>query len=58
MSEFLAMGGYAFYVWTSYGFFAIVMLWITLSPIIRKRTLLRELSDRKAREAIKRGTTQ
>lgn len=50
VADFFAMGGYAFYVWTSYGFFAIVMLWITLSPILKRRATLRDLSDKLARE--------
>ncbi len=54
MIEFLEMGGYAFYVWTSYGFFAVVMLWITLAPILRRRAMLRELGDRLAREENRR----
>jgi heme exporter protein D len=37
MSEFFAMGGYAFYVWTAYGVFAIVMIWSYLAPVLRRR---------------------
>jgi heme exporter protein D len=50
MSEFLHMGGYAFYVWTSYGLAFIVLLANVLNPWLRERKLLREMAS-KARRA-------
>ena len=40
MKEFLAMGGYAFYVWTSFGLTFVVMSLIVLgSRLQRKRAV-------------------
>lgn len=49
-SEFLNMGGYAFYVWTSYGIALVVLLANLLSPILLKRKLLKDMAG-KARRA-------
>jgi heme exporter protein D len=40
LNEFLHMGGYAFYVWTSYGIALVVLLATALSPIRQRRKLL------------------
>ena len=51
-SDFLAMGGYALYVWGSYGVvFGLLVLEMVLL-ILRKRGILRELM----RSAARRGT--
>ena len=42
MSEFFAMGGYAFYVWGSYGVAALVVVVEILSARSRRRTVLAE----------------
>ncbi|MEE9422488.1 MAG: heme exporter protein CcmD [Gammaproteobacteria bacterium] len=49
-SEFFNMGGYAFYVWTSYGIALIVLVANLLSPIYLKRKLMTDLAS-KARRA-------
>lgn len=41
MTDFLAMGGYAFYVWGSYGVTALVLLVEVWLLRRRRRTLLR-----------------
>jgi heme exporter protein D len=46
LAEFLAMGGYAAYVWTSYALAAAVLGWNVLAPLRRERRLLRELAAR------------
>ena len=46
MTEFLHMGGYAFYVWTAFGTFAVVMLWCFFAPMAQRRNLERELKER------------
>jgi heme exporter protein D len=51
LGEFLAMGGYAFYVWTSYLVFVLVLAWDGLVPAWRGRRLLRELARRQQRES-------
>lgn len=50
LSDFFNMGGYAFYVWTSYGITLIVLLANLISPLLLKRKLLTDLAS-KARRA-------
>ena len=45
MSEFLNMGGYALYVWGSYGIAAAVIVWNLLAPRWRRSDILKELSS-------------
>lgn len=47
MSEFFKMGGYAFYVWFSYGLATIVLVYNWVIPIIRRKALLKKLTRRK-----------
>jgi heme exporter protein D len=49
MNEFFHMGGYGFYVWTSYGIALLVLLANVLSPILLKKKLLSELARREKR---------
>jgi heme exporter protein D len=51
MSHFLAMGGYAAYVWPAYAVFLVVLLADALAPVLRRRRVLRELRGRLARQA-------
>lgn len=46
--DFFNMGGYAFYIWTSYGLAFIVLIANLIIPINQKRTTLKMLA-RKAR---------
>ncbi len=48
-AEFLAMGGYGFYVWTSYGIGFVVLLLNILIPIYQRKQLLRELALKQKR---------
>ncbi|MGZ5056097.1 MAG: heme exporter protein CcmD [Methylobacter sp.] len=50
MQEFFAMGGYAFYVWTSYGLTLIVLLANIIIPVAQRRQLLRSLSLKQKRQ--------
>ncbi len=43
MNEFFHMGGYAFYVWTSYGLALVILVVNLIIPINHERTLLRTL---------------
>lgn len=47
ISEFLAMGGYGFYVWGSYGITALVLILNIIMPLMRRRRLLRDLHSDK-----------
>lgn len=49
-ADFLAMGGYAFYVWTAYGCFFLVMGWNLIQPRIERRKVLQLLKARQQRE--------
>lgn len=44
MADFLHMGGYAFYVWTSYLVVLALLLWHFLAPLNRVQSLLRIIS--------------
>ncbi len=50
LTEFLHMGGYAFYVWTSYGLAAVILIANLLVPMLNARRQRRELSGRLRRE--------
>ncbi len=49
LESFLHMGGYAFYVWTSYGITSAVLLWNLFAPIVRRKQLLRQLALKQKR---------
>lgn len=49
MSEFFHMGGYAAYVWTSYGIALVVLLANLVLPWLRRRRLVTELARRERR---------
>jgi heme exporter protein D len=57
MNTFLAMGGYAAYVWPAYAVFLLVLLADFLSPLLRRRRILRELRARLARQSARRQHT-
>lgn len=42
--HFFAMGGYAFYVWTSYGLVFLVLILNIVVPLLRKARLHRALT--------------
>jgi heme exporter protein D len=51
MREFLNMGGYAFYVWTSYGIAAVVLVLNILIPLRQHRRLLVRIARRARRRS-------
>jgi len=54
-SEFLAMGGYAIYVWSAYAFFLIILIFNIWQPMLaRKRYLKQQLR----REAVQQERAQ
>ena len=55
MSPFLAMGGYAAYVWPAYAVFLVVLLADFISPMLRRRRNLRELRARLARQTARQS---
>lgn len=42
MTEFLNMGGYAFYVWSAFGFSALVMATLCIQPLVQHAQARRE----------------
>jgi heme exporter protein D len=50
LQEFLAMGGYGFYVWTSYGICLIVLLANVVIPIIQRKNFLRQQALKQKRQ--------
>ncbi|MDD5229603.1 MAG: heme exporter protein CcmD [Methylococcales bacterium] len=50
MSDFFAMGGYAFYVWTSYGLTFVLMFIGVIKPLMANKQILRGLLLKRKRE--------
>ena len=57
-SDFMAMGGYAFYVWLSFGLTLICLIGIVISTRMKTRSLLGELRNKQAREARRKAAQQ
>jgi len=55
LNEFFHMGGYAFYVWTSYGIALAVLLINVILPLRQRKKLMGDI-NRAARRA-RRNTT-
>lgn len=45
MNDFLAMGGYAPFVWGSYGATLVVFAWNLFAPALRHREVLRRIRN-------------
>ena len=56
MKEFFAMGGYAFYVWMSYGIALVVLIANLVSPLMQRRRLLADIARKRRRD--KRAESQ
>lgn len=54
LSEFINMGGQGLYVWSSYGISLLVLLINVLVPVLRKRSLSKEIQQSMKREARQR----
>ncbi|MCH8079297.1 MAG: heme exporter protein CcmD [Proteobacteria bacterium] len=46
IQDFFHMGGYGFYVWSSYGLTAIVLIFNVIQSLSLQRKTLRELNNR------------
>ncbi|TNJ05879.1 heme exporter protein CcmD [Aeromonas veronii] len=57
-SDFMAMGGYAFYVWLSFGLTLVCLVGIIMSTRMKTRSLLAELRSKQAREARRKAAQQ
>ncbi len=49
--HFLAMDGHGPWVWVSYGVSLAVMAWLVISPLRRRRAILRIVDNRQRRTA-------
>ena len=45
-SDFLAMGGYATYVWSAYAFFALILIFNIWQPMLARKKYLKQLLKR------------
>lgn len=54
LSEFLHMGGYAFYVWTSYSVAFLVLAANLIAPLIQRRKNLQRIArlQRRSQESL------
>jgi len=50
MSDFWHMGGYAFYVWTSYGICFVVLLMEIIKSLLLQKKIVRELALKRQRQ--------
>ncbi|MCR6703091.1 MAG: heme exporter protein CcmD [Dokdonella sp.] len=50
MADFLEMGGYGFYVWLSYAVFFAVLAIDYVAPLLRRRSVLREVAAQARRQ--------
>ncbi|MGX9417298.1 heme exporter protein CcmD [Vibrio sp. RC27] len=51
MSDFIAMGGYAVYVWSSFGITFISGLWLLISSMRKKNKILAQVKQELERQA-------
>ena len=51
LNEFFHMGGYAFYVWTSYGITLLVLVANVVNPLRQRRKLLTGIARTARRQA-------
>ena len=55
LNEFFHMGGYGFYVWTSYGIALVVLLANIIAPLRQRRKILKNIA-RTAKRRARRDT--
>jgi len=57
IQTFFAMGGYASFVWISYGAFALCMGWVLIQPRLERRRILQLLKARSRRESARKNSS-
>ncbi len=55
-SEFFNMGGYAFYVWTSYALTLVVVVANIISPIMQRKKVIKQIKRTLKREQLELNT--
>lgn len=58
LEQFFSMGGYAFYVWTSYGIALVVLLINLALPILRKTGVQKDIARSLKQEAARQDRGQ
>ena len=53
-SEFFHMGGYAFYVWTSYAIALVLVILNIVTPVLHRRRIISRIKRALRREALER----
>jgi heme exporter protein D len=53
-SEFFHMGGYAFYVWTSYAIALVLVILNIVAPVLQRRRIVSRIKRALRREALER----
>ena len=53
--DFIAMGGYAAYVWPAYGVFLVVLLADALAPVLRRKRIVHDLRAQLVRQAVRQA---
>lgn len=51
-AEFFHMGGYAFYVWASYGLALVIVLANIISPLLQRKKVIKQIKRAIKREQI------
>lgn len=51
-SDFFHMGGYAFFVWTSYGLALVIVLANIVSPLLQRKKVIKHIKRTIKREQI------
>ena len=51
-AEFFNMGGYATYVWSSYGVTFVVLLWNVIAPLMRRKKIIAQVKRTIKREKL------
>ena len=57
-AEFFAMGGYALYVWSSFGVCTAVLLWEPVSIWVRRKAIIRRLQQERLAEQFDQESSQ
>ncbi len=57
-AEFFHMGGYAFFVWTSYGLTLIVVVANIVAPIMQRKKVISRIKRAIKREEIERANSE
>lgn len=57
MTEFLSMGGYGFYIWTSWLIAFVLMFSLVINSIVKRKKMLNKISQQDARQKLRQGSS-